>query len=173
MKNRQLLSPLLWIWGLAWAADGIVEFAKDWYSLSWANPVLTGTAVLATLILVLRSRKSLSRQEDGNWLIGLLTAAMLVSSVFFLCWIGAVNNFFVPLFISFLLSVALVMFGAWSGRSFVYIGLLLFLFTAISGYWYLGYTSIILPVFGGSCLAISGFFLRRANTDNQKQGLSL
>ncbi|ARF67953.1 hypothetical protein B7C51_09125 [Paenibacillus larvae subsp. pulvifaciens] len=162
MKNRQLLSPLLWIWGLEWAADGVLEFAKDWYSLSWVNPVLIGSAVLATLIIVLRGKEALSRKEDGNWLIGLLTVAMLIASVLFLSWTGVMDDFFVPLFSSLLLSVGLVMSGAWLNRSFVYIGLLLFLFTGISGYCYLGYTPIILPVAGGSCLIATGCMLRRS-----------
>ncbi|MDT2246836.1 hypothetical protein P7H16_07555 [Paenibacillus larvae] len=118
------------------------------------NPVLIGSAVLATLIIVLRGKEALSRKEDGNWLIGLLTVAMLIASVLFLSWTGVMDDFFVPLFSSLLLSVGLVMSGAWLNRSFVYIGLLLFLFTGISGYCYLGYTPIILPVAGEVALLL-------------------
>ncbi|MDD9271085.1 hypothetical protein ACFPES_28965 [Paenibacillus sp. GCM10023248] len=170
-QARPLL-PLLFIWGAEWIFSALVDVAVYWRDLEWLKQAALITAVVASLIQLWSLRKGFSAADEnagrgladrsgwGHPALLLLPGMMLIAAVATLEAIGAIGPLFIPVLRAFLLAVGFVQVGLLLGRPMMYLGLWLFVFTAIMSVWYLGYSGVVLEGMGGLSLMAGGYMLR-------------
>lgn len=161
-----IVGPLCLIWGLQWCINAVLQYIWIWPYQDWVMPATVIPALVATLFVWVRSSQ---RQEhvlsSFHTTLIFITLAMILGTVVWLQYIQAINLFFAPVFHTLLLSIAFIIFGGWTGkqigRSFIYIGIWLFILTLIISYFYIGFTHFILGGFGGLSLLMSRWILIR------------
>ncbi|OCT16031.1 hypothetical protein A8709_10465 [Paenibacillus pectinilyticus] len=177
LHEAQGFIALLFIWGTEWVFNAVIDFAIYWRDWDWLKQAAFITAVVASLIQIWGMRKLFGPREGagdskanedsarsssgwGHPFMLVLPGALLIAAVALLEAIGAVNPLFAPILRAFLLAIGFVQAGLLLGRSLIYLGLWLFVLTAIMGVWYLGYSGVILEGMGGISLLVSGYMLR-------------
>lgn len=156
--------PFLYLWGLQWMADAVLQYAWMWDPDHKIRTVLLWIAAAASAVLLLRGFRggqagAAGRPvRDAMW--PLLAAGALVLAAVLLVRLGVVHQLFADTYRSFVLAGFYIVLGRFWGRELVWLGLWLLVISMVITAKYFGYAPIVLGFFGGASLIACGVIFR-------------
>jgi hypothetical protein len=151
-RRRRLvpLLPFFVIWGIQWVLDALLDYKGPWDPNGLVHAAFAGVAVILSVYVAIRqSRQHKSHSLWEGSILTYLPLAIWIASIWLLVYVQAIDVNYLHLFLVVALIMMYLYMGVSAGNELIWLGLWLFLLTVIVSIWYLGYTGLILELFGG------------------------